>query len=281
MRPTGPPTAMVLGAVALLVACTGPSRMPSQTTPSPTSTRAEAPPIPARLRTAPLNEPFPRVHDLGGAASCLQYRTYGDFDGDGKTDAAAIYSSIAARPPICDLADGRVPYRASFFLGSGRRVDWAFLCAGPNCAVRSAAALCLGRPCDVSPDLDGDGRSELLLGPGAAASDDFRVYQLAGDSLRPAVLLPPGDPQVRLRPGPIEFLFGFDVLSSGGIWCATRGGSRIVIARWFQRRAPTSPWMVHETRLVLRGHRFSILSIRHHTLPAEATLRSAGLERCL
>jgi Tol biopolymer transport system component len=169
---------------------------------------ATPPPSPS-----PTKQLFPPEGALANA--CDVWDARGDFDGDGRPDAALVYTPARYRRQ-CERDYPDRPKRwITVFFGSGDRFEQRLVCL-PN----DWFDVDPGQPegCDPygASDYDRDGRAELnLLVGGGASTDAFAAYRVTRGGLRRFALAPPGEPgRIGTDPGPVEFTYAGSV----GVW---------------------------------------------------------------
>ncbi len=157
-------------------------------------------PVPAGLGTVTISL-APPLTDIGlGFPVCNVQTIEGDFDGEGRTDEAIVATKVSDTGSCPDVGkDTRV---LAIDLGTDGTVDALYepLACDPWCFPFAA------------PDLDGDGRDELVLDEGhlvAPVSAELRVYEVSddGSSVTP----------VAFEGGPDRFHWGS---GQGGAWAA-------------------------------------------------------------
>jgi hypothetical protein len=119
-------------------------------------------------------------------------------------------------------------------------------------------------------DVDGDGRSELVVvvGPGASVSY-VEIFHI-NDHVSPVRLEPPGDPAGLLSPGTLLLGGSHDAVSESGFLCRIDpDGSRALVAWQAQRDDGTSPWSVHLTTLDVRNGRAVVVATEDRDEVAE------------
>ncbi len=157
-------------------------------------------PIPAGIGTVTISL-GPPVTDIGfGFPVCNIQTIEGDFDGDGRTDEAMVATMASDAGSCPDVGkDTRV---LAIDLGGDGTTDASYgpLECDPWCFPFS------------SPDLDGDGRDELVLDEGhlvAPVSAELRVYEVSDDG---SSVMP-----VAFEGGPDRFHWGS---GEAGAWAA-------------------------------------------------------------
>jgi hypothetical protein len=200
-----------------------------------------------------------RSSSSAGAAQgrCVKVGAQGDFDDDGTPDTVRLYDEVAQGQTCHQDMSHLLHLSAQFGSGGGFDIPFSY-CQGGACS-RVLQAV----------DLDGDGRSELVIevGPGAAI-DSVELFRVSADGIIPLRVAPPGDPGF-VEPGPAILGGSFDSGGMSPVSCRSQpdGTTQIVsVHAAATGDLNTAPWDVHRTVLALQGDTFGVVGSSDQTV---------------
>ncbi len=194
-------------------------------------------------------------------------RTRGDFDGDGRPDAATLIEVVTAGNGCKGTHGARSPrYHVRARFGSGGSVDHRL-------------RRCATGPCELTrgqlfgaTDLNGDGRGELAIaeGPGAVIQT-VGLFRVTRHGIHPLRIAPERAARAHVRPGPAIMGGNFDATLRDPVVCRVRpDGSRVLVQLQAEMVGKTieGPWRIERADLELRGDmlhvaRISMTRTRH------------------
>lgn len=188
---------------------------------------------------------------------CLRTELAAELDGDGVTDRVMTWGELQDEHGSCDDPQSALSYRVAVILGTGQRFEGpAPACRWPHrCALVAA------------PDLDADGRAEIVLSPLAGASTVYvHLYgiDLKGSRpLEPIEIIPPGALPWH-HPGPAEFTLYGSVTHQGALRCEdSEGDGRRLIAVGMSNF--DGPYRVHEATFTLGPKGLAVTDVRDYS----------------
>jgi len=220
---------------------------PTETSPSPTLTSPGPP--------QPTQEEF----ELAFGPLCGFTGTFGEFDGDGSRDKAAVaFPRSGDGCPDAPQGGGWFVY---VIWGKGPSGAWPLDDCDRACRSFGVA------------DLDGNGTDEFFLVIDAgAATVLFHVYELAlgPQPKHPIEVAPPGAAGYPANQ-PALFPYGGSVTHQDFVTCDEGDGVHILIATSADLDQDEGEWNVHETILSLDGEAFTVVSTRDYQVAFDAS----------